>query len=104
MAVLRQSRGCRAREGKGCCGAVGLRQPSAAGRGGRPTTTGPYLAKALRLAKAARGGRLKDREGVAKPSPIGIFWSSLSRGVFALETAKAVPPYQGGGPSSEVIT
>ena len=58
--------------------------------------TGPSLAKALRLAKAARGGRLKDREGVAKPSPIGIFWSSLSRGVFALETAKAVPPYQGG--------
>ena len=57
--------------------------------------TGPSLAKALRLAKAARGGRLKDREGVAKPSPIGIFWSSLSRGVFALETAKAVPPYQG---------
>ena len=31
--------------------------------------TGPSLAKALRLAKAARGGRLKDREGVAKPSP-----------------------------------
>ena len=56
--------------------------------------TGPSLAKALRLAKAARGGRLKDREGVAKPSPIGIFWSSLSRGVFALETAKAVPPWQ----------
>ena len=53
--------------------------------------TGPSLAKALRLAKATRGGRLKDREGVAKPSPIGIFWSSLSRGVFALETAKAVP-------------
>ena len=66
--------------------------------------TGPSLAKALRLAKAARGGRLKDREGVAKPSPIGIFWSSLSRGVFSLVTAKAVPPYQGGGPSSEVIT
>ena len=59
--------------------------------------TGPSLAKALRLAKATRGGRLKDREGVAKPSPIGIFWSSLSRGVFALETAKAVPPHQGGG-------
>ena len=57
--------------------------------------TGPSLAKALRLAKVTRGGRLKDREGVAKPSPIGIFWSSLSRGVFALETAKAVPPYQG---------
>ena len=54
--------------------------------------TGPSLAKALRLAKAARGGRLKDREGVAKPSPIGIFWSSLSRGVFALETANADPP------------
>ena len=57
--------------------------------------TGPSLAKALRLAKATRGGRLKDREGVAKPSPIGIFWLSLSRGVFALEMAKAVPPYQG---------
>ena len=39
--------------------------------------TGPSLAKALRLAKAARGGRLKDREGVAKPSPIGIFFGRV---------------------------